>query len=91
MCDSFGRVVKATRRSSSTGNYASNSQYINYVIEFKYDGIDYYTTTYSGSANINNSTLAANTRYAVDSNAKTITIDIPSVNIIEGTVYEVID
>ena len=70
MCDSFGRVVKATRRSSSTGNYASNSQYINYVIEFKYDGIDYYTTTYSGSANINNSTLAANTRYAVDSNAK---------------------
>ena len=70
MCDGAGRVIKATNRSSSTGNYASNSKYIDYVIEFKYDGIDYYTTTYSGRTNINNSTLAANGTYKVDSNAK---------------------
>ena len=70
MCDGEGRVVKATNRNDSNGNYAGNNSYIKYVIEYKYDGIDYYTTTYAGRRNIQASDLSAIGNYDKDSNAK---------------------
>ena len=69
MCDAEGRVIKATKRDDTTGNYNNQSAYINYVIEYIYDGIHYYTTTYRGRENITDSDLSINDDYKKDSNA----------------------
>ncbi len=68
MCDGEGRVIKATRRDEATGNYINASKYIDYVIEYEYDGIHYFTTTYAGKTNINND-LSYKPNYEKDSNA----------------------
>ena len=68
MCDGEGRVVKATRRDETTGNYIRESVHIDYVIEYEYDGIHYFTTTYAGRTNINND-LSYKPNYEKDSNA----------------------
>lgn len=68
MCDGEGRVVKATIRDETTGNYIRDSVYIDYVIEYEYDGIHYYTTTYAGRTNINDD-LSYKPDYENDSNA----------------------
>ena len=71
MTDSYGRVVKATNRDDDdTGNYSINtSEHINYVIEYLYDGIHYFTTEYAGRTNISNTDLSINETYKIDSNA----------------------
>ena len=66
--DNSGRVIKATNRDDSTGNYTNQSKYINYYVKFRYNGVDYKSSVYSGKDNIienNNFT----TKYKTDSNA----------------------
>ena len=68
-----GRVIKATNRDDKTGNYNSNSSYINYYIEFYYNGAKYTSTVYSGKKNINASDNSIKAEYMIDSNAKEYT------------------
>ena len=71
MVDTYNRVIKATNRNDATGNYDRNSsQYIEYVLEYIYDGVHYYTTNYAGTNNINMSNLSINNNYRIDSNAR---------------------
>ena len=70
MIDISGRVVKATNRNDSTGRYSNNSEYIQYIIEYIYDGFHYYSTDYAGMSNIDMSDLSINSNYEIDSNAK---------------------
>lgn len=65
-----GRIVKATNRDDNTGNYNSNSSYINYYVEFYYNGAKYTSTVYSGKQNINLSDNSITAPYMTDSNAK---------------------
>lgn len=68
------RIDKATNK-DRYGNYTSNSKYINYYIEFEYDGVLYKSTEYySGMDNLNKDKNSqdygkGNELYAIDSNA----------------------
>lgn len=67
-----GRVIKATNRNDTTGNYDNTSQYINYYLEFYYNGVKYESTVYAGNngkANINTADNTYSQAYLTDSNA----------------------
>lgn len=66
--DNAGRVIKATNRDDSTGNYTNQSKYINYYIKFRYNGVDYKSSVYSGKDNITEHNNFTN-QYKLDSNA----------------------
>ena len=66
--ENSGRVIKATNRNDITGNYDGTSQYINYYIEFYYNGVYYENTIYSGRNNLNGDNSITDL-YKVDSNA----------------------
>lgn len=66
--DNSGRVIKATNRDDSTGNYTNQSKYINYYIKFRYNGVDYKSSVYSGKDNITENNNY-NEKYETDSNA----------------------
>ena len=70
MCDGNRRVIKGTNRNDTTGNYTNSSEFIEYILEYKYDGIKYYTTAYSGTNHIDLSTLRTLNGYENDSNAR---------------------
>jgi len=68
--ENLGRVIKATNRDDSTGNYSTSSEYINYYIEYTYNGVKYESTpTYAGKSNLNTDNTF-DTKYMKDSNAK---------------------
>lgn len=71
-----GRVIKATNRDDITGNYNSTSAYINYYVEFYYNGANYISTVYAGEdgkANINKADNSISMPYMTDSNANEYT------------------
>ena len=90
-----GRVVRATNRNQTTGNYylprkvvptpytdkyaiykteaekTLESSYIDYIIEFEYNGARFMSTNnYAGDSHINQTNFAMQEEYHVDSNAK---------------------
>ena len=70
--DNSGRIIKATNRDDTTGNYNENSEYINYYVEFYYNGVRYTSTVYAGNdgmQNINKADNSITTAYMTDSNA----------------------
>ena len=70
--DNSGRIIKATNRDDTTGNYNENSRYINYYVEFYYNGVRYTSTVYAGNdgmQNINKADNSITTAYMTDSNA----------------------
>lgn len=48
----YERIDKATGKDEN-GNYTANSQYIEYYIEYEYDGVVYKATAYSGKDHLN--------------------------------------
>ena len=89
-----GRVVKATNRNQTTGNYylptkytptaytdkyaiyktnaekTLESSYINYIVEYEYNGARYRSTNnYAGDSNINQTDFTMKEAYHTDSNA----------------------
>lgn len=69
--ESNQRIPKATNKDSNK-NYTSNSEFIEYYIEYEYDGIAYKSTeVYSGTKNLqNDGGLVTGDKYKIDSNAK---------------------
>lgn len=70
--DNSGRIIKATNRDDVTGNYNPSSAYINYYVEFYYNGVNYISTVYAGDdgkANINKADNSISMAYMTDSNA----------------------
>ncbi len=70
--DNSGRIIKATNRDDKTGNYNPSSSYINYYVEFYYNGVNYISTVYAGDdgkANINKADNSISMEYMTDSNA----------------------
>lgn len=72
MVSEEGRVVKATNKDKNTGNYSSASQYINYYVEFEYNGVTHKSTIYSDNKNIK-ADGSYKTEYLTDSNAAEFT------------------
>ena len=48
----YQRIDKATGKDEN-GNYTANSQYIEYYVEYEYDGVVYKATAYSGKDHLN--------------------------------------
>lgn len=48
----YQRIDKATGKDEN-GNYTENSQYIDYYVEYEYDGVIYKATAYSGKDHLN--------------------------------------
>lgn len=69
--ESEQRVPKATNKDGNK-NYTTNSEYIEYYIEYEYDGLVYKSTeVYSGTKNLqNDGSLVSGDKYKIDSNAK---------------------
>ena len=66
--ESEQRIPKATNKDTNL-NYTDNSNYIQYYIEYEYDGVVYKSTeVYSGMQNLNNDGTFKD-KYKVDSNA----------------------
>ena len=72
--ETYQRVDKASNKDNN-GNYTNESKYLNYYIEFEYDGIIYKSTEYySGMDNLNGDSKSADygkydINYPIDSNA----------------------
>ena len=67
---SDNRVIKATNKNQKTGNYDNTSTYINYYLEFEYNGGKYETTpVYANDTHIEKANNAYITPYEKDSNA----------------------
>lgn len=67
---SDNRVVKATNKNQTTGNYDSSSQYIKYYLAFEYNGGQYETTpVYANDDNIEKTNNLYRAPYEKDSNA----------------------
>lgn len=66
----YQRVDKATGKDGN-GNYTSGSQYINYYIQYEYDGVVYKSTEiYAGTDNLSSTNDGTyNEEYPIDSNA----------------------
>ena len=66
----YQRVDKATGKDAN-GNYTSGSQYINYYIQYEYDGVVYKSTEiYAGTDNLSSTNDGTyNEEYPIDSNA----------------------
>ena len=65
-----GRVVKATKKNQTSGTYSAESVYIQYYVEFEYDGLVYRSTeAYEGQDNLNVDGSLKNENYKIDSNA----------------------
>ena len=63
-----GRVIKGTNRNDTTGNYSTSSNYIEYYVEFEYNGVRFEPTVYANKSNLN-SDFSYKPNYEVDSNA----------------------
>lgn len=67
--DKTTEVVKGTNRDSN-GNYNSSSIHNKYYLEFKYDGIEWQSSIYSGRANLGaDASINSDRKYETDSNA----------------------
>ena len=65
----YQRVDKATGKDAN-GNYGSGSQYIEYYIEYEYDGVIYKSTeVYAGMSNLKQNDGRYDPKYLIDSNA----------------------
>ena len=63
----YQRVDKANNKDGN-GNYQSSSKYIDYYIEYEYDGVTFRSTVYSGTNNLN-ADGSYKPNYEIDSNA----------------------
>lgn len=71
--ESEQRIPKADNKDSNK-NYTEDSNYIDYYVEFEYDGVLYKSTEiYAGMSNLNNVGKINNKNYYIDSNAKEFT------------------
>ena len=69
--ESEQRIPKATNKDENL-NYTTSSEYIEYYIEYEYDGLVFKSTeVYSGTNNLkNDGALVSGEKYKIDSNAK---------------------
>ena len=69
----YQRIDKATNKDAN-GNYTADSTYIQYFIEFEYDGVVFKTTKYAGTDNLDADGKIVDTKpYKKDSNVKEFT------------------
>ncbi len=67
----YQRVDKANNKDEN-GNYTAQSTYIDYYIEYEYDGMVFKSTIYAGTNNLNSDGSYKN-NYLIDSNANEFT------------------
>ena len=67
----YQRVDKASNKDAN-GNYTANSKYVEYFIEYEYDGVVFKSTIYAGTDNLNADGTYKN-NYLIDSNATEFT------------------